>query len=124
MTMADWVPLRRDPGAAGCPELWRRGSMYWQRRTSRRTAVGDRLPRDPAQTLEYTCLPPTGATFEFEQDDVDGTVTLTAPAGEQEYDMEVVGPALAPGGSATITCQPDRVDFVSTSVTMTLSRRP
>jgi hypothetical protein len=65
----------------------------------------------------------TGTTFEFEQDDANGTVTLSAPAGEQEYDMDVVGPALAPGGAATITCHQNTVDFVSATVTMTLRRR-
>lgn len=65
----------------------------------------------------------TGANFQFEQGDADGTVTLSTPAGSNEYDMDEVGPALAPGGAATITCKPDSVEFVSASVTMTLRRR-
>jgi hypothetical protein len=64
-----------------------------------------------------------GTAFAFEQDGADGTVTLSSPAGEREYDMDVVGPALAPSGTASITCQTDTVEFVSASVTMTLRRR-
>jgi hypothetical protein len=36
--------------------------------------------------------------------------------------MESVGSALAPTGTATITCGPETVDFTSESVTMTLKR--
>jgi hypothetical protein len=64
-----------------------------------------------------------GTSFAFEQDDADGTVTLTTPVGTKEYDMDTVGPALAPGGAATITCGADAVQFTSESVTMTLRRR-
>jgi hypothetical protein len=64
----------------------------------------------------------SGTTFVFKQDDADGTVTLATPVGSKEYDMESVGSALAPTGTATITCGPETVDFTSESVTMTLKR--
>jgi len=62
----------------------------------------------------------SGTTFVFTQEDADGTVTLATPVGSKEYDMQAVGSALAPAGTATITCKPDTVDFASESVTMTL----
>jgi hypothetical protein len=65
----------------------------------------------------------TGAAFLFEPGDAQGTVTLTTPAGSREYDMDEVGPALAPDGTATIACQPGGAAFTSESVTMTLKRR-
>jgi hypothetical protein len=64
-----------------------------------------------------------GNTFVFKQEDAEGTVTLSTPIGSKEYDMEDVGPALAPAGTATLTCGPDTLDFVSESVTMTLRRK-
>jgi hypothetical protein len=65
-----------------------------------------------------------GTSFVFEPGDAQGTATLTTPVGSREYDMDEVGPALAPDGTATITCQPDGAEFRSESVTMTLKRRP
>ena len=64
-----------------------------------------------------------GTTFVFERHDASGTVTLVTPVGSKDYDMESVGSALAPAGTATITCGPETVDFTSDSVTMTLKRR-
>lgn len=65
----------------------------------------------------------SGSSFLFEQDDATGTVTLSTPIGSRDYDMDTVGPALAPSGTATVTCGADGAEFVSQSVTMTLKRR-
>jgi hypothetical protein len=65
----------------------------------------------------------SGTSFLFEPGDAHGTVTLTTPAGSRDYDMDDVGPALAPDGTATIACQPGGAEFTSESVTMTLRRR-
>jgi Protein of unknown function (DUF3060) len=61
-----------------------------------------------------------GAQFVFEQRSADGTMVLHTAAGSQQLSISNLGPALAPDGAATLTCQPDRVVMDSASVTMEL----
>lgn len=63
-----------------------------------------------------------GSTYGFRQEGGDGTVALSSPAGRDSRDIETVGPALVPGGTATITCSGTKATIKSDSVTMTLKR--
>jgi hypothetical protein len=65
-----------------------------------------------------------GATVVFHQDAASGTVLLRTPAGSGEVPISSLGPALAPGGSATITCASGSVRLDSASVTMDLAPAP
>jgi hypothetical protein len=65
----------------------------------------------------------TGDTYAFRQERASGTVTLGTPvAGISSIPMDEVGPALAPRGTATVTCAGDRLTIASESVELTLSR--
>jgi hypothetical protein len=77
----------------------------------------------PAARIRSTSHRRAGNAFVFEEKSADGTVTLSTPLGSRGYDMEDVGSALAPTGTATITCRPGGAEFVSESVTMDLRRR-
>ena len=64
-----------------------------------------------------------GSRYTFQQSGATGTVVLSLPSlGEQRVPMETVGPALAPTGTATVTCAGDRVTLDSASVKVELTR--
>jgi hypothetical protein len=62
-----------------------------------------------------------GANYGFRQGHATGKVTLKKPvAGVSSWPMDQVGPALAPGGQATLTCGQGTLALESESVTMDL----
>jgi Protein of unknown function (DUF3060) len=63
----------------------------------------------------------SGTQFAFSQDGATGTAVVRTPAGASSIPISSVGPALAPGGLATITCGQDAVRLDSASVTMDLA---
>lgn len=63
----------------------------------------------------------TGETYTFRQQSASGQVTLDhAVAGVSSWSMDEVGPALAPGGQATLTCGADTLEISSESVVLDL----
>jgi hypothetical protein len=63
----------------------------------------------------------TGETYTFRQQSASGRVTLDhAVAGVSSWSMDEVGPALAPGGEATLTCGADTLEISSDSVVLAL----
>lgn len=64
----------------------------------------------------------TGTTYGFEQEGAQGTVTLAGLGRTENLPMSDVGPAIAPSGTATVTCTGDQVTLDSESVTLTMAR--
>jgi hypothetical protein len=63
----------------------------------------------------------TGETYTFRQQSASGRVTLDqAVAGVSSWSMDEVGPALAPGGQATLTCGNGTLGISSESVVLDL----
>jgi hypothetical protein len=63
----------------------------------------------------------TGETYTFRQQRASGRVTLNeAVAGVSSWSMDEVGPALAPGGEATLTCGDGTLEISSESVVLGL----
>jgi hypothetical protein len=63
----------------------------------------------------------TGETYTFRQQRASGQVTLDeAVAGVSSWSMDEVGPALAPGGQATLTCGDGTLRLSSESVVLDL----
>lgn len=63
----------------------------------------------------------TGETYTFRQQSASGRVTLDqAVAGVSSWSMDEVGPALAPGGQATVTCGNGTLEISSESVVLDL----
>ncbi|HEX6356626.1 DUF3060 domain-containing protein [Actinophytocola sp.] len=63
----------------------------------------------------------TGETYTFRQQRASGRVTLDREvAGVSAWSMDEVGPALMPGGQATLTCGPGTLEIGSESVVLVL----
>jgi hypothetical protein len=63
-----------------------------------------------------------GETYTFRQQRASGRVTLDREvAGVSSWSMDEVGPALVPGGQATLTCGPGTLEIGSESVVLALS---
>ncbi len=63
----------------------------------------------------------SGETYTFRQERASGRVTLDEPvAGVSSWSMDEVGPALAPGGQATLTCGDGTLELSSESVVLEL----
>jgi hypothetical protein len=63
----------------------------------------------------------TGANYTFHQERATGKVTLKQKVGgTNSWSMDQVGPALAPGGQATLTCGDGTLELSSESVLMSL----
>jgi hypothetical protein len=63
----------------------------------------------------------TGETYTFRQQRASGRVTLDqSVAGVSAWSMDEVGPALAPGGQATLTCGAGTLEISSESVVLAL----
>lgn len=64
-----------------------------------------------------------GSDYAFQQEKSTGKVTLKKPvAGVSSLAMDEVGPALVPGGKATLTCGADTLTISSESVNLELKR--
>ncbi|HET9140726.1 DUF3060 domain-containing protein [Actinophytocola sp.] len=64
----------------------------------------------------------SGDTYLFRQQRATGKVTLKQPvAGVSSWPMQDVGPALAPSGTATLTCGPGTLRIASESVVLDLN---
>lgn len=62
-----------------------------------------------------------GSDYQFRQQRATGKVTLKQQvAGVSSFSMDEVGPALAPGGKATLTCGPGTLQLSSESVVLDL----
>jgi DUF3060 family protein len=62
-----------------------------------------------------------GADYQFRQQSSTGKATLKKPiGGVSSFSMDQVGPALAPGGKATLTCGPGTLQVSSESVVLDL----
>jgi hypothetical protein len=64
----------------------------------------------------------SGSDFAFTRNGGSGSVALRSPAGNDRKSITAVGEALAPSGTATITCSGDKATVKSENVTMTLKR--
>jgi hypothetical protein len=63
----------------------------------------------------------TGETYTFRQQSASGQVTLDQEvAGVSSWSMDEVGPVLAPGGQATLTCGAGTLEISSESVVLAL----
>jgi DUF3060 family protein len=65
-----------------------------------------------------------GTQLAFHQDAATGSVVLRSAAGATNFPMSSLGPALVPGGSATIGCAADAIRLESASVAMELAPAP
>lgn len=64
----------------------------------------------------------SGSGYVFEQQRASGSVTLSALGEQARLPMSTVGPALAPNGTATVSCSGDQATLESASVTLTMRR--